>query len=226
MNSIKEHEKVCLFRAGLEQLEKDYALHRTIIEKKMADDFQKGLHEVRDDLYQAMSSGKWEKENFNIFKILGVARYEFFFSNMIAWLMDPFEGHGLKDRFLFLFLREIEIKEIKSFSYVRVVRELCGPTSTPDIVVDLHDQKKHFSIIIENKIEASEGEKQLTRQFEDFKKRADEVYFVKIGGETPSLKPFIHLTYNRLVGLLLELKPSSKTKYVLDQFIEITKEIS
>ena len=33
----------------------------------------------------------------NIFKILGVSHYEIRHSNFLAWLLDPYESHGVGD---------------------------------------------------------------------------------------------------------------------------------
>lgn len=39
-------------------------------------------------------------ENFNLFNVLKISRTEIRHSNMLAWLMDPNENHGLGDAFL------------------------------------------------------------------------------------------------------------------------------
>ena len=52
------------------------------------------------------SLSKWTNE-FNIFDVLGVSRAEIRHSNMLGWLLDPNENHGLGDSFLYGIISKI-----------------------------------------------------------------------------------------------------------------------
>ena len=46
------------------------------------------------------SLSKWTNE-FNMFDVLKISRTEIRHSNMLGWLLDPNESHGLGDTFLY-----------------------------------------------------------------------------------------------------------------------------
>ena len=107
--------------------------------------------------------------SFNPLKILGVSEYEIRHSNVLAWLFDPNGHHGLNDTLFKNFLLEVlkenkkdsfpQIKNVfgTSFTDLRIMREyknidLLAVSSSNDIVV-----------VIENKINATEHDKQLSK---------------------------------------------------------------
>ena len=114
---------------------------------------------------------------FNIFRVLKAAKHEIRHSNMLAWLFDPEESHGLGDRFLRRWLMNvardalvrldspgtfpspIEIDAV-DIEYVEVFREL----EKIDLLVEIKTgDGKTWIICIENKIESSQHGSQLSR---------------------------------------------------------------
>jgi hypothetical protein len=71
------------------------------------------------------------EEGVNVFRVLGLERYEIRHSNMLAWLFNPKENHGLRDGFLRMFLEKLcefdnlPLKEYISMDYsdAIVIRE-------------------------------------------------------------------------------------------------------
>lgn len=123
--------------------------------------------------------------NFNIFNALKLQNNEIRHSNFLAWIMSPFETHGLEDYFLKEFLKSA----IKDYS----LDENIGISLKDIVFLNLDDteikreyknidlllisQQNKFVCIIENKIWTGEHDCQLERyaeivnsEFKDFKK--------------------------------------------------------
>ncbi len=123
--------------------------------------------------------------NFNIFNALKLQNNEIRHSNFLAWIMSPFETHGLGDYFLKEFLKSV----IKDYS----LDENIGISLKDIVFLNLDDteikreyknidlllisQQSKFVCIIENKIWTGEHDCQLERyaeivssEFKDFKK--------------------------------------------------------
>ena len=96
----------------------------------------------------------------NIFDILKIADAEIRHSNILAWLLDPNQNHGLGDAFLKDLFRQITGKNAErgfDFSELNIFRE----RSHTDILLEYDYRGKKFVICIENKIHAGEGKDQL-----------------------------------------------------------------
>src|SRR5690606_4244508 len=113
-------------------------------------------------------------DNFNIFKTLGLSTSEVrLHSALLAELLNPKGSHGLKEKFLKLFIQKIvmnnedtiDLSEIekatvvveKWVGYIDVERNIGGYI---DILIQLSNDR---AIIIENKIYAGDQEGQLRR---------------------------------------------------------------
>jgi len=108
---------------------------------------------------------------FSVFDVLQLQRREYVHSNVLAWLLDPLGTHGagaafLNDVLAAASLPGVEAHEAQS---VRVGREEVGETSIIDIIV----RTPRALLIIENKVDAREGEEQTPREWEDFVARAE-----------------------------------------------------
>lgn len=109
-------------------------------------------------------------ENYNLFSILSIERYELKHSALIANLLDPKGSHGCGDAFLRAFF-EIALKErtylfedcTLPHSYTEYYTgPIAGDTGGRiDILVE--SKSSHYGLIIENKIYAGDQDKQLTR---------------------------------------------------------------
>ena len=136
-------------------------------------DIQQFFQEVASicALEQAQQEERNRKgENYNLFSILSIERYELKHSALIANLLDPEGSHGCGDAFLRAFF-EIALKEgaypFKDCTLPHSYTEyytgpIAGDTGGRiDILVE--SKSSHYGLIIENKIYAGDQDKQLTR---------------------------------------------------------------
>ena len=136
-------------------------------------DIQRFFQEVASicALGQAQQEERNRKgENYNLFSILSIERYELKHSALIANLLDPKGSHGCGDAFLRAFF-EIALKgtaypfesSTPPNSYTEYYTgPIAGDTGGRiDILVE--SKSSHYGLIIENKIYAGDQDKQLTR---------------------------------------------------------------
>lgn len=134
-------------------------------------DIQRFFQEVASicALGQAQQEERNRKgENYNLFSILSIERYELKHSALIANLFDPEGSHGCGDAFLRAFF-EIALKErtylfedcTLPHSYTEYYTgPIAGDTGGR---IDILVKSSHYGLIIENKIYAGDQDKQLTR---------------------------------------------------------------
>ena len=134
-------------------------------------DIQQFFQEVASicALEQAQQEERNRKgENYNLFSILSIERYELKHSALIANLFDPEGSHGCGDAFLRAFF-EIALKErtylfedcTLPHSYTEYYTgPIAGDTGGR---IDILVKSSHYGLIIENKIYAGDQDKQLTR---------------------------------------------------------------
>lgn len=122
---------------------------------------------------------------FNIFRVLRADKHEIRHSNMLAWLFDPEESHGLGDRFLRRWLMRvlydantaaissealpspIEV-DAADIDFVDVARE----RDNIDVLILIHTgQERYWAVCIENKVESLQHSSQLARYREIVTKR-------------------------------------------------------
>jgi hypothetical protein len=118
---------------------------------------------------QALQEERHRKgENYNLFSILSIERYELKHSALIANLLDPKGSHGCGDAFLRAFF-EIALKEraypFEDCTHLHSYTEyytgpIAGDTGGR---IDILVKSSHYGLIIENKIYAGDQDKQLTR---------------------------------------------------------------
>ena len=118
---------------------------------------------------QALQEERHRKgENYNLFSILNIERYELKHSALIANLLDPKGSHGCGDAFLKAFF-EIALKECAypfedctlPHSYTEYYTgPIAGDTGGR---IDILVKSSRYGLIIENKIYAGDQDKQLTR---------------------------------------------------------------
>ena len=149
---------------------------------------------------------------FNIFDVLKVSRAEIRHSNMLAWLLDPNENHGIGDLFLRLVLQklihndsngrynvfQLLLNDNYSFTVYREWKNI-------DILL-ISDENKTL-IAFENKIASHEHSNQLNRYREilqnDFPAYNQIYVFLTPDGEKPSdIENWDVMTYSTVVELL------------------------
>lgn len=127
-------------------------------------------------------------QEFNVFETLKLTHSEIKHSNVIAWLLNPLENHGLSSYFLKQFFKfivttnreffkqlPISLFDFELFTYTKV--EIRREWNNTDILVIIIENDKKVVVAIENKVKSSEHSNQLTRyreivenEFKDFVK--------------------------------------------------------
>ncbi len=105
-------------------------------------------------------------EKLNIFDVLGISRTEIRHSNMLAWLMDPNERHGLGNevlRGMMEYASDCSILDFRSFSIRREWNfiDLMAVSDSENVI-----------LCVENKIDTGEHDDQLAR----YKKLVDDTW--------------------------------------------------
>ncbi|MBP5505835.1 MAG: PD-(D/E)XK nuclease family protein [Bacteroidales bacterium] len=118
-------------------------------------------------------------ERFNMFEILGVAHYELLHSKIIASILDPNGSHGQYDTFLKLFISVIGDAIDLDTKTAVVETEVTTEEGRIDILITDNENK---SIIIENKLYASDQPEQLIRYDRYAKKnrRNHSIYYLSL----------------------------------------------
>lgn len=133
-------------------------------------DIQRFFQEVASicALEQAQQEERNRKgENYNLFSILSIERYELKHSALIANLLDPKGSHGCGDAFLRAFF-EIALKGT-AYPFESSSPDSCTEHYTGPIAgdtggrIDILVKSSQYGLIIENKIYAGDQDKQLIR---------------------------------------------------------------
>lgn len=170
---------------------------------------EKSALESLEDLVLDNDLDKLESitSNFNIFEALGAVRRELRHSDLLAFLLNPFENHGLSDTFLKAFLfnvakvnravssvSPIDI-DLFDFSDIDVRREW------ENIDLLLVSEKSNLVCAIENKIDTKEGVNQLSRyqstiesEFKHYKKLF--IYLTVAGDDPEKDKDWLPYSYS------------------------------
>lgn len=109
-------------------------------------------------------------DNFNVFEILGTVNTEIRHSNMLAWLFNPNEVHGLKDlfikKFIEAYLNKVSNSKDDSFILKMLVKDFNDVIVRREwnhIDILLISETNKVIIAIENKIWSKESKGQLKR---------------------------------------------------------------
>lgn len=153
------------------------------------------------------------KDYFNLFDVLKITNMEIRHSNVLAWLFDPNENHGLGDSFIQSFITKLVSKIdhnkfasfdllLQNFYSYQVYREF----HNIDIVLASRDEKT--TIIIENKIWSGESTHQLSNYLEKSKSEFKDfsnilfVFLTPHGKEASDSDNWISFSYGEIVECL------------------------
>ena len=111
-----------------------------------------------------------QKKQFNIFDVLKIARAEIRHSNVLAWLLDPNEDHGLGNRvlneFVLMLVKNgyadgyaVRTLLLAKYEEVMIYRE----KNNIDILIE--SVKDKFVICIENKVDTKDHDEQLSKYY-------------------------------------------------------------
>lgn len=184
-------------------------------------------------------------ENFNVFNILRLSHYEVrTHSAFIGELLNPSGTHGQKEKYLKLFTdvyfsdfdsNNAKIELEKHIGYISEDRERGG-----NIDILISDNKKR-AIIIENKINASDQEKQLLRYYNYGKDNGLEfkLFYLTLNGSSPEeysrysldKNNYINISYEKNIlawikNCLSESQNLPGIKETLKQYIYLIKQLT
>lgn len=126
---------------------------------------EKALQDFLLDIKCLEPLSEWTKR-FNMFDILKLTRYEIRHSNMLAWLLDPNENHGIGDGVLRGLIQHITIDKNAEEVFENLLMnynsfELRREYNWIDILAVSKENK--FVLCLENKIDSGEHDDQLNR---------------------------------------------------------------
>lgn len=179
------------------------------------------IFELENDLaFQQLNSNV---NSFNALKILKLENYEIRHSNILAWLLDPKENHGLRDTFMRKFLEYLILNEENnahphlenvisllnhSLMESHVYREVRTHNNRYIDLVIMNQQQK-FVIIIENKFYSSESKNQLDDYLSFIEQSVSDFNIIPIyltlNGETPSNAQYFTLSYEQIEQILFSI---------------------
>ena len=184
---------------------------------------------------------------FNLFRVLRFEHGEIRHSNVLAWLLDPAESHGLRDLFLRRWLMRVfaeeEAEEGEPFDpvtvdsceirWVEVIREW----RNVDLLIRIETvDHGHWIVAIENKVQSSQGSDQLTRyrkQVEESFKSATKRLFVFLTRreEEPNDAAYVVASYQQVSEVLRDCIEEQKDvigsepKVLLNHYLAILEEL-
>lgn len=177
----------------------------------------------------------------NFFEILSLTQNEKAHSEFLAWLLSPYEEHGLGDLFFRKIIEKLNIANIKCDNLnLKVNREYSYKSENDEGFFDIfirnanQDKDKKFICLIENKINAAETNDQLNR-YRDFLNNESsyegyEKLFIYL---KPNVKncpnDYIGIDYKFIKECIEEcvpkIKEDSPCRSLIEQYLEIlTKE--
>ncbi len=191
---------------------------------------EQALKEFMLDIDCIEQLNKWS-DNFNLFDVLGIVNVEIRHSNILAWLFNPNENHGLGDSFIKSFITKVVSNSVNNkydtlkillqdfYSY-QVFREL----NHIDIILQSIEEKT--VVIIENKIWSKESPKQLKNYYKKVKTEYDDdykilyVFLTPNGIESSDPDIWTKFSYKEIVKSLEE---SIKGKKLRDEVLLLIK---
>lgn len=136
-------------------------------------------HETRATTSKSLALLSSERsETANLLDVFGLKEDEITLSNVLAWLFNPSQPHGLKGTLLLDFLNAAWVKRNETedvsgldMDEIQVKREVVGDESRSDILIT--DSNHTFVCVIENKIHTEETENgsksQTVRLYDNFR---------------------------------------------------------
>lgn len=173
-----------------------------------------------DEVFKALEAetenlkrrGQWAEGPHDLLSIVGLNRWELAHSAALAWLCNPYAGHGLGDRFL-RSLIACTGDPVALEGLVVCATEVSRARSRADVVV----QGKDWTLIIEVKVDAIEGTDQAQRLFDDWVDD-DDVRFIFLTrhglgprtADSETASRWAPLAWRSVLGMLAALTPDEK----------------
>lgn len=218
------------FREYILEYNSDITLESDLQKEKYINDFLEDidiLNELKVDY------------TFNVFETLQIVNKELRHSNFLAWILNPYETHNIKNYFIKMFIRKsfsinrelfqnlgINIDDIFlwDFNEVEVFREF------NNIDILLVDKENEFLVVIENKIDSKESKNQLNKykeimesKYPSFKKMY--LFLTKTGYEASDLETWGSISYEDISEIIERTIPlcSDKVKDFVNDYNQILR---
>lgn len=212
------------FRNGLLRLRDDFV---TIYEREKPQKIQEfsiALEHLISKVKQMQERGLWRKYYFNIFETLEYQRREDIHSNLLAWLLNPEESHGIGDVFLRSFVEKVfNIKDLSTNFPVKVFREKQEGKNRH--IYDIVVEGNNWWLVIENKIDSEEQEGQTKGYAEDWRHRGILgknvlLAYINPTGRRPESSDFTPISYRTIRELLISMKFQGDSNVLINHFID------
>ena len=184
---------------------------------------------------------KWQ-DDFNIFEILKISRTEIRHSNMLAWLLNPKENHGLGDKVLrgvFQYLAKIPSYNEESLQLMTMDNYLFSVRREwKNIDILIISEKQKCVVCFENKIDSKEnkGDEEKQGQLKRYQNIIDKDYngyskyfiFLTPNGEAPSdTENWIIMDYNEIFDIIVNARKTSdlsnESAFLIDNYISLLR---
>ncbi|MEA4826902.1 MAG: PD-(D/E)XK nuclease family protein [Clostridium sp.] len=203
---------------------------------------QKAIEELLMDM-EIFEQIETKLSNFNAFETLGIVNTEIRHSNVLSWLLNPKENHGIGDVFI--------KKLIQTLFYLNRNTILKSNLTLFDIsLMDYHDfnirrewrnidilavsEENKLVLVIENKVWSKESNHQLKKYFDIVQKEFvgyNKVFvFLTLYGDSSSDEEnWISFSYKNIFDILeksVDLKKSlisQSVKLFIDQYLEVLR---
>lgn len=166
---------------------------------------------------------------FNIFEVISVVRKEKIHSNLLAFLLDPSQNHGLKDIFLKQFLKSVllETDNLADSNYAKIIpvdidiadlRDSVIRREWQNIDILIHSRSNKLICAIENKIDSGEHSNQLERYQNiidsdiEYKNYRKILIYLTPEGSTPSQANWIIYSYSQVSEIIDSICKSDESK--------------
>ncbi|MCW5880829.1 MAG: PD-(D/E)XK nuclease family protein [Anaerolineae bacterium] len=158
--------------------------------------------------------GRWVVGVDDILSIIGRSRHEAYHSAMLAWLLNPLAKHGMGAALLSRLLQRCGVEDGPSRHRARVECEVVRGNTRADIVAFCPD----VTLIVENKVDAGEQERQCDRLYEHFGNEPGAVFlYLTPDGRPPQTATgaardaWTVLRYRDLATMLAAILPQATT---------------
>ena len=186
------------------------------------------MTEMRGRHDRLVSDGLWLTGPSDFLEIVGLARHENTHSRMLGWLLDPTGRHGLGCG---LVERLVEHCTGKPVSVPLAVRKVAFSVWRNNREADLVVWGRDFTLVVENKVDASEQPSQCDDLYENFKSEKTPLFvFLTPDGRKPltattwcSLRNFKTLSWPKVRSMLEETLNESRSATEVASAIDIVK---
>jgi hypothetical protein len=185
------------------------------------DSLRKGVEQLHAHIEELEKAGLWRRQSyFNLFDVIERTHCEHAHSNILAWLLDPAQAHGLKDAFLRAFVKAVFDEDLDDTTGVVVKREYGIGPGYCDIVVW---RRADWVLVIENKIASTQGKDQLHKYVQYWRQRPfHKSYFVFLtrDDERPNCKDFVRVSFHTVRKALMDLHGSEGSEILIRHFVD------